>query len=121
MIRGVGIDLLEISRMEPKLKNEAFLNRVFTQTEQTYFFGRGKMAASSAAAIFCAKEALGKALGIGLAIPLLEMEVTHGERGEPFITLCGDAAERYAAYRFLLSLTHTETTAGAVVIAEGTE
>ena len=121
MIYGVGIDLLEIERMERKLDDDLFLSRVFTETERAYFAGRGKMAAASAAAIFCAKEALGKALGVGLAIPLQEMEVTHGDRGEPRIALHGAAADRYANLVFHLSLTHTGRTAGAVVTAEVTE
>ena len=118
MICGVGMDLLEISRMEPKLQNEAFLRRMFTERELAYIRSRGRMAAASAAAAFCAKEALGKALGIGLALPLTEMEVTHGEGGEPRIALLGASAARYPGVIFHLSLTHTETTAGAVVVAE---
>lgn len=118
MIRGVGIDLLEIERMEQALQRESFLQKVFTQAEREYLAGKGKLMPSSAAAIFCAKEALGKALGVGLAISLQEMEVTHGPYGEPLIALHGRAAEQYSGIVFHLSLTHTASTAGAVVVAE---
>ncbi len=118
MIRGVGIDLLEIARIERKMDDEAFLSRVYTEQERSYIAGRGRMAAASAAAIFCAKEALGKALGVGLRIPLLEMEVTHGDLGEPRIALRGPSAEQYPGLIIHLSLTHTGDTAGAVVTAE---
>lgn len=118
MIFGVGIDLLEIERMERLLQNDAFMERVFTEYERTYIAGKGRAAAASAAGMFCAKEAASKALGRGLAISLQEIEVRHTEHGAPYLTLYGKAAEEYGGLTFNLSITHTGVTAGAVVTAE---
>ena len=118
MIFGIGIDLLEIERMERLLPNDAFMKCVFTEYERKYIAGKGRAAAASAAGIFCAKEAASKALGRGLAIALHEIEVLHTEHGAPYLMLHGKAAEEYGGLTFNLSITHTGVTAGAVVTAE---
>lgn len=62
-----------------------------------------------------------KALGCGIgAVGFVEIEVIRGERGAPKLALYGRAAERaerLCVRRFSVSLTHTETTAAAVVIS----
>lgn len=115
MIAGLGIDMLEVARMERPLNSEHFRNRVFTDCEREYIAGKS---AQTAAGIFCAKEAFMKAVGDGLRIPLCEVEVRHGERGEPQIVLHGATAERFADARVLVSITHTASTAAAVVTIE---
>ena len=107
MIAGVGIDMLDIARMERPMKNGHFMERVYTAAERDYVARNG---AQSAAGIFCAKEAFVKAVGEGLKIPLGEVEVRHGERGEP--------AECYADVNIRVSITHTASTAAAVVTVE---
>lgn len=118
---GVGLDLLDISRMEDKINNSAFLNKVFTNAEQTYIAGRGKFSAASAAGIFCAKEAFMKAVGEGLSVPLREIEVCRDARGKPFLTLHGNTGDRYSDIELSLSITHTDTTAAAVVVLSKAE
>lgn len=118
-LMGVGLDLLDIARMAPLLEKDAFMNRVFTGPERAYISGRGKMAATSAAGIFCAKEALGKALGAGLSNELFrDAEVRHDALGRPFFAMSGALAGRYPGCRTALSITHTATTAAAVVVLE---
>lgn len=118
MIYGVGIDLLEISRVSRLLQNDAFMRRVYTEGEREYIASKGRAATASAAAIFCAKEAVSKALGRGLEIPLRDIEVAHRDAGAPYVVLHGATAEKYAGLVFNLSLTHTSETAGAFVTAE---
>lgn len=115
MIVGVGLDMLSIARMERPMESERFLARVFTPYEREYAAKKG---AASAAGIFCAKEAFVKAAGEGLRIPLRDVEVRHGERGEPLIVLHGATAQEYADTNVRVSITHTATTAAAVVILE---
>ena len=66
-MKGLGIDLCEISRIEAAIaKNDRFLERWYTQEEQEYIRVRGKTGAQSAAAMFAAKEAFLKAVGTGI-------------------------------------------------------
>ena len=57
MIKGTGVDIIEISRIEKSLTNEKFIERIFTKKEQEYCNSRKQMAVSSYAARFAAKEA----------------------------------------------------------------
>lgn len=119
MIAGVGLDLVEVSRMEKSLKNPRFIARVFGDSEQKLFLGNHRT--ERAAANFAAKEAFGKALGSGIAgFSLREVEVLRGEKGEPYLALHGRAKElaQLRGLRFFLSLTHTAEYAQAIVIAE---
>lgn len=121
---GLGIDLCQTGRIEKTLqKGDAFLRRFFTQAERDYIAQRGKMGAQSAAAMFAAKEALLKAMGVGLSggIALNEIEILHDPLGAPFYNLLGAAeAKRLAmgAAALHLSLTHEGDMAGAVAILE---
>ena len=54
----IGVDIVEISRMEKSIKNERFLKKVFTEQEIEYC-----KSVQSFAGIFAAKEAYFKALG----------------------------------------------------------
>ena len=97
MILGIGVDLCEIARLERAIAREGFLMRFFTQEERDYIASRGAMGAQSAAGLFAAKEAMLKALGVGLALPLREAGVTHDAQGAPRAALTGAAAARLAA------------------------
>ncbi len=107
------MDMLDIGRMERPMSGERFMARVFTDYERGYI-----KTAANAAGIFCAKEAFMKAAGDGLRIPLQDVEVRHGSRGEPVIVLHGDTAKRFEGASVRVSITHTATTAGAVVTIE---
>ena len=122
MIIGVGIDLCEIRRMEKLLEDGRFLERFFAPEEQLYIKDRGRMAASSMAAIFAAKEALVKALGTGFTdTSLSDIRVLHEKSGAPYFDLTGGIAGHVAQKNITalhLSLTHEAGMAAAVVIAE---
>ena len=121
---GIGIDLCEIARMERLLQeNDRFLQRYFAPEEQAYIQGRGKTAAQSMAAMFAAKEALLKALGIGIdgSLPLADICVHHAQNGQPCYRLSATAQamlEAAGASRALLSITHEGGMAAAVAVID---
>jgi holo-[acyl-carrier protein] synthase len=111
---GVGIDLLEIDRLQRALARQPRLaQRLFTDAELEYAAARGRPA-QHLAARFCAKEAVAKALGLrGWAFRDVEVIATGGA---PTVRLTGAPAERAGGREVSLSMTHTRTTAGAVAI-----
>lgn len=113
----VGIDLLEIERLERALERTPRLaERLFTEGERAYAASRGRPG-QHLAARFCAKEAVAKALGIE-SWNFHEVEVI-GTGGPPRIQLSGTAAARAAelGVQVEVSLTHTGREAAAVAIA----
>jgi holo-[acyl-carrier protein] synthase len=113
----VGIDLLEIERLERALNRTPRLaERLFTEAERAYAASRGRPG-QHLAARFCAKEAVAKALGIE-SWNFHEVEVI-GTGGPPTVRLSGSAAVRAAelGVQVEVSLTHTGRDAGAVAIA----
>jgi holo-[acyl-carrier protein] synthase len=117
-VSGVGIDLIEIERLERALERRPGLaERLFTASELTQSRSRLRPGRHLAAR-FAAKEAAIKALGVGLAAREIEVEGGYGE--PPTLRLHGDAAA-FAKRRGLalqVSLTHSQGTAAAVVLAE---
>jgi holo-[acyl-carrier protein] synthase len=115
---SVGIDLLEIERLERALERRPRLaERVFTEAERAYAAGRARPVMHLAAR-FCAKEAVAKALGM-TAWSWRDVEVV-ATGAAPRITLTGSVAARAAELGVTasVSLTHTETTAGAVALLQ---
>jgi holo-[acyl-carrier protein] synthase len=114
-VTGVGIDLLEIDRMERALARRPRLaQRLFTDAERAHARG----AAHRLAARFCAKEAVAKALDLRVWNPH-DVEVVATE-GAPTVRLTGHAAARAAELgvsEVALSLTHSRGMAGAVAVA----
>ena len=113
--------MVEVARFRLAMERRAKLaERLFSDGEREYAF-RQKDPAKSLAARFGAKEAVMKAMGVGLwKFKFRDVEVVRAKSGAPSVTLHGRAAEM-AAERGIggwhLSLTHTETTAMAVVLA----
>jgi holo-[acyl-carrier protein] synthase len=124
VIAGIGIDLVDIARVEKLLdaKGDRALRRLFTADELEYALARARPAQHLAARL-AAKEAAFKALaGNSLArgIGWREIEVVRGEH-YPTLAFHGRAADRAAelgVISILVSLTHSATTAGAVVVLE---
>jgi holo-[acyl-carrier protein] synthase len=111
---GVGIDLLEIERLERALERHPRLaERIFTEAELEYARAR-RRPGRNLAARFAAKEAAVKALGLR-GFGLREIEVVAGE--PPRLRLSGRAAERAGGTELHLSLTHSRDLAAAVVTA----
>lgn len=121
-----GIDLVEVARVRRMLADhgERFLEKVFTAGEREYAGRSVAREAEHLAVRFAAKEAVLKALGTGWSggIAWTDVEVVRAASGEPGVVLRGEAAEiarRKGVNRWLISLTHTETTAMASVIGLG--
>jgi len=117
-VSGVGIDLLEIERLERALERRPRLaERVFTDAERAYAAARARPGVHLAAR-FCAKEAVAKALGM-TAWSWRDVEVVSTSAA-PVVRLAGGVARRAAELGVTasVSLTHTDTTAGAVALLE---
>ena len=121
----VGIDITEMDRFEKVYEEfgEKLLERVFTPAEVAYCRGR----AAELAARFAAKEAVSKALGVGMrmmardGIEWQDVEVIGDRRGKPVIHLYGRAAARAAQLgltEWAISLSHTRDGAVAMVVAQ---
>lgn len=125
MIAGIGFDLVAIARVEKMLarKEQRALDRLFTAHEQEYALARARPAMHLAARL-AAKEAVFKALtgsDDAKKIGWKEAEVQRGSEGPPVLVLSGRAASRaqeLGVTRVHLTLSHTDDTAGAVVILE---
>lgn len=113
---GIGIDLLEIERLERALERRPRLKeRLFTDAELAYAYARARPA-QHLAARFCAKEAVAKALGLEeWAFKDVEVVAT---RAAPQVRLSGAAADSAGGREVLISLTHTTTTACAVALVQ---
>ncbi len=113
----VGIDLLEVERLERALERRPHLaERLFTAAEREYAASRARPG-QHLAARFCAKEAVAKALGLE-AWSFRDVEVL-GTPGRPQVRLSGAVARRAdeLGLRIDVSLTHSRTDAAAVAIA----
>ena len=109
---GVGIDLLEIDRLERALERRPRLaQRLFTDGERAYAAAHARPG-QHLAARFCAKEAVAKALRLEAWSPR-DIEVV-GEGAATGVALHGRLAQLGADVE--LSLTHSKVTAGAVAV-----
>ncbi len=117
---AVGIDSLDIVRMQKFVDNERFLSKFFTDYEVKYC-NLTVNKTMRLAGLYCAKEAFVKALGIGIGggIPLNEIEVNHDKNGKPFLKLSESAKKLVTLMGFKewqINITHTHTVSTAVCI-----
>jgi len=124
MILGVGIDIIEVARIEGSYSRfgERFLERILHQNEIRYCLSH-KSPGPFLAARFAAKEAISKAFGTGIGAQLgwQDMEVGRKESGEPFVILHQKGTELMAARKasaLRISLSHAQNYATAVAILE---
>ena len=119
---GIGTDLVELQRFRESIeRTPSLVDRLFTEGERSYAAQRADPTERYAAR-FAAKEAAMKALGVGLGgLDWHDVEVIRDDdSGAPSLVVRGRAAERAAALgvqRWLVTLTHTDTVAQAVVVA----
>jgi holo-[acyl-carrier protein] synthase len=121
MMRALGIDAVDIERFRRALERSPRLShRVFTADERADVARRSDPVPSLAAR-FAVREAVMKALGVGLGgFDLQDVSVVSHESGQPHVRITGRAAElasRRDISSWHLSITHTEQVAIAVVAA----
>ena len=118
---GIGIDAVEVDRFRRVInRTPGVVRRLFTEGEQAAG-ARRRDPAQRLAARFAAKEAVMKALGVGLgAFAFHDVEVVNAPSGKPSLVLRGKAAalaQDRGVRGWELSLTHTDRTAHAVAVA----
>lgn len=87
---STGIDVLKITSILAFLQDEFSAGCIFTPQEWRYIHNGEERPEQRAAGIFCAKEAVLKALGVGFSsMPPLNIEVVHNEFGVPSIRFAG--------------------------------
>jgi len=117
----IGIDLIEVKRIEKAYRRwrERFLQRVYTEEEIESCGGH----LPSLAARFAIKEAVAKALGLGIGeISWREIETLRDPQGKPLLRLSGKAqarAEEMGVRKWAISLSHTREAAIAIAIGLG--
>ena len=126
MIAGIGVDVCEVDRIRRALEaphGARFRARVFTDAEQAYCEARRRGRFESYAARFAAKESVMKVLGTGWSrgVTWRDIEVVRAAGAPPELRLHGAAAaiaRRRGMARWLVSVSHTRTSAIAWVVAE---
>jgi holo-[acyl-carrier protein] synthase len=118
---GIGTDLVDLDRFRQVLaRTPSIVDRLFTDGEQAYAQER-RDPTEPLGARFAAKEAVLKALGLGLgSVAFREIEVIRAESGAPSLLLHGGAADAATARgvgRWMVSLSHTSHLAQAVALA----
>jgi len=125
MIRGIGVDIVNVDRIEKAVERwgHRFLNRIFTAAEIERCEQRARPA-QCLALRFAAKEAFAKALGLGMREGLRwrDIEVVHDHLGKPGLLLHHKAEKllkSMEANKTWLSLSDERQSALAVVVIEG--
>ena len=124
MVRGIGIDIIEIDRIRQSVDRlgELFLSKIYTPREIAYSSAKVNRF-QHLAARFAAKEAVAKALSTGWSgeFRWKDVEVMNDPGGQPRITLTGKLLEQLRASTIHLSMSHSETHVVAVVVIEEAE
>ncbi len=112
MIFGIGIDIIEIERIEKSVKkfNDIFLNKIYTDTELKYSLSK-KNKYQHLAARFAAKEAIAKALATGWSkgFRWKDIEIFNEESGMPNVKLKGNLANFLGNDKSLkITMSHSE-------------
>jgi len=124
MILGVGIDIVEVSRIRASHEKhgERFLQRILLSSEISYCLSY-KHPAPHLAARFAAKEAVSKAFGTGIGrfLGWHDIEIARNESGQPLVVLHGEGRkllEARGGRAIHVSISHTEFYAAVVAILE---
>jgi holo-[acyl-carrier protein] synthase len=121
MVKGIGVDIIEIDRIRRSIERlgDRFLDKVYTPGEVLYCNGKAHRFQHYAAR-FAAKEALSKALSTGWAgeFRWKDVEVMNEPSGQPRFTLHGALCERLAGVSIMLSLSHSDSHVVAMVLIQ---
>lgn len=122
MIKGIGIDMIEIKRIGKAIqKNNRFINRIFSEKEIEYF-RTCNWKTNTIAGNFAAKEAVVKALGTGISgFKWTDVEILRDHMGKPMVLLTDNAksiAEQKGITNIWVSISHCQEYAVANAIAQ---
>jgi holo-[acyl-carrier protein] synthase len=122
MIAGIGIDLIEIEKIAASIGSESYLRKVFTEAEIEECRSVAG-AAERFAGKFAAKEACMKAVGKGIrqGAWFTQIEILNEESGAPYVRVHGEmesSMKEMGVKTIHISVTHTKSTAAAIVILE---
>ncbi len=89
-----GVDIIKISRFEKLMQDDKFLNKYYSKIE-TEYINKKSNKIETIAGLYAAKEAVLKALGIGIGrgLDLKEIAINHDDNGAPFVEV--DAKMQY--------------------------
>jgi len=122
MIKGTGIDMAEVDRIEKNIENVRFLKKIYSNNELEYLSSR-KFNPQTATGMFAAKEAVSKCLGTGFAnFGPCDIEIIKDELGKPMVKLINNALKRAEELKIdiiHLSISHIKEYAIAYCVAEG--
>jgi holo-[acyl-carrier protein] synthase len=123
MIKGIGTDIIEVERVTTKIQKENGFREFVFSTEEIKYCENKTNKYEHYAARFAAKEALGKALGLGWVegTTINEIEILNNIDGKPYINFIGETAKQIASLNLgniHVSLSHIKTYATAIVIIE---
>lgn len=125
MIKGIGMDIVAVCRVQKAIETARFRERVYTEKERAYCESRGVQRAQSYAARFAGKEAVLKAFGTGLREGTLQdIEILPDALGCPQVALSGhfaNLAKKKSIGKIWMSLSHTGEYAAAQCVMEGQE
>ncbi len=117
----VGIDVLDVERAKKLVGSEKFLNKYFTEKEIEYIRTTGH-SEQTLAGIYSAKEAVLKALGIGIGrgIDLHDIEIDHDVLGKPFLNMISEYGKKMfediGATGVDISISHTKDVSTAICV-----
>lgn len=118
MIKGIGIDLVEIHRIQKSIEsNNKFINRILTEEEKSLYnaLTATHRQAEFVSGRFAAKEALGKAMGTGIGkeFSFQDISITKTEQGAPMMKV------KNCSFHVWVSISHSQSHAIAQVVLEG--
>lgn len=121
MIAGIGMDMIEISRVVKACEREAFLTKYYTEEEKKLIELDSKRAADN----FAVKEAVAKMFGTGFReISPIDIECLRDKLGKPYVVLHGKAleyADKLSIGKVHVTITNTRELSGAFAVGETIE
>lgn len=116
MIKGIGVDVVDIARFEESLlRTPGLRERLFTESELTSAHERHPY---FLAGRFAAKEALAKALGVPDGLAWHDVNIHRGDNGAPIMELNGIAKQRAGSGKIHLSISHDGPVVVAMIVIE---
>ena len=121
MVRGIGVDIIEIKRIQKSIDDlgDHFVQKIFTAREVAYCTAKPN-AVQHFAARFAAKEALSKAIAIGWSgeFRWKDVEVMNEPSGNPILAFHGTMKEMLSRCSVFVSLSHSDNHVVAIVVIE---